>query len=218
MKQLVFFLLTAFCMIGCYAIQDYPNRPITVNNNFLGEPGKCYAKCIVSETHLETQEKYAVYTGTDPQNTPSVSKQSILIKEYSKEWVKKKADKNCLSADPDDCLVWCLVESPAQYIETYIVKDTIVNKQFEYRRITSAQSLSPTGKSEFKEVLCTADVTHDVLTDLQLKLSELGFYTASVSAQFDDITQEALRAYQRSEGLPIGNLNIETLDELGLSY
>ncbi len=26
------------------------------------------------------------------------------------EWVKKKADRNCLSDDPNDCLVWCLVE------------------------------------------------------------------------------------------------------------
>ncbi len=26
------------------------------------------------------------------------------------EWVKKKADRNCFSDDPNDCLVWCLVE------------------------------------------------------------------------------------------------------------
>ncbi len=31
------------------------------------------------------------------------------------KWVKKKADRNCLSADPNDCLVWCLVEVPAEY-------------------------------------------------------------------------------------------------------
>ena len=33
----------------------------------------------------------------------------------STKWVKRKADRNCLSADPNDCLVWCLVETPAQY-------------------------------------------------------------------------------------------------------
>jgi len=27
-------------------------------------------------------------------------------------WVKKKADRNCLSADPNDCLVWCKVDLP----------------------------------------------------------------------------------------------------------
>lgn len=29
-----------------------------------------------------------------------------------KKWVQKKTDTNCLSADPKDCLVWCLVEVP----------------------------------------------------------------------------------------------------------
>jgi len=31
------------------------------------------------------------------------------------QWVKRKVDKNCVAADPDDCLVWCLVELPATY-------------------------------------------------------------------------------------------------------
>ncbi len=30
-------------------------------------------------------------------------------------WVKKKADRNCLSADPNDCLVWCLVDQPGGF-------------------------------------------------------------------------------------------------------
>ena len=31
-----------------------------------------------------------------------------------KKWVRKKTDRNCLSADPDDCLVWCLVDVPVE--------------------------------------------------------------------------------------------------------
>jgi len=31
------------------------------------------------------------------------------------KWVKKKSDDNCLSADPSDCMIWCLVEVPAEY-------------------------------------------------------------------------------------------------------
>ncbi len=33
----------------------------------------------------------------------------------STKWEKRKLDKNCLSADPNDCLTWCLVEIPAQF-------------------------------------------------------------------------------------------------------
>ena len=29
--------------------------------------------------------------------------------------LKNKQAQNCLSADPNDCLVWCLVEVPAEY-------------------------------------------------------------------------------------------------------
>lgn len=39
----------------------------------------------------------------------------VFIVEAKTEWVKKKADRNCLSADPNDCLVWCLVEVEAGY-------------------------------------------------------------------------------------------------------
>ncbi len=38
------------------------------------------------------------------------------------KWVKKKAERNCLSSDPNDCLVWCLVEIPAQ-TKTRVVQE-----------------------------------------------------------------------------------------------
>jgi len=41
--------------------------------------------------------------------------ETIEVKPASTKWVKKKADRNCLSADPNDCLVWCLVEVPAEF-------------------------------------------------------------------------------------------------------
>lgn len=37
----------------------------------------------------------------------------IIPTEYiqpKREWVKKQADRNCQSSDPNDCMVWCLVE------------------------------------------------------------------------------------------------------------
>lgn len=39
----------------------------------------------------------------------------IEVRPASAQWVKKKADANCLSADPDDCQVWCMIETPAEY-------------------------------------------------------------------------------------------------------
>ena len=33
-------------------------------------------------------------------------------------WEKRKADKNCLSSDPNDCLVWCLIEYENVYLDS----------------------------------------------------------------------------------------------------
>lgn len=41
--------------------------------------------------------------------------QTIEVAPASSKWVHKKSDANCLSADPNDCMVWCLVETPAEY-------------------------------------------------------------------------------------------------------
>jgi len=41
--------------------------------------------------------------------------ETVELKPSTTKWVKRQADKNCLSADPNDCLVWCLVEVPAEY-------------------------------------------------------------------------------------------------------
>ncbi len=41
------------------------------------------------------------------------------------EWIKKRADRNCLSAEPDDCLVWCLKEFPAQY-DTVVIQPAVL--------------------------------------------------------------------------------------------
>lgn len=39
----------------------------------------------------------------------------IQVAPATTKWVKRQADRNCLSADPEDCLVWCLIEVPAEF-------------------------------------------------------------------------------------------------------
>ncbi|MFK8008341.1 MAG: hypothetical protein AB8H03_18430 [Saprospiraceae bacterium] len=38
-----------------------------------------------------------------------------IIQPAGTKWIKKRADKNCLSNDPKDCMVWCLLEIPEEY-------------------------------------------------------------------------------------------------------
>jgi len=39
--------------------------------------------------------------------------ETIVTEKATTKWVRRKADRNCASQDPNDCLVWCLVEVPA---------------------------------------------------------------------------------------------------------
>lgn len=41
--------------------------------------------------------------------------EEVLVKPGYTKWEASKGDQNCLSADPNDCQVWCLVEVPAEY-------------------------------------------------------------------------------------------------------
>lgn len=88
------------------------------SNSF--DKNKCYT-IFVDEKKLASN-KYKI---EEEQLKEEVNWKEEILSNYKEErietnpattkWVKRKADKNCLSADPNDCLVWCLVEVPAEY-------------------------------------------------------------------------------------------------------
>jgi hypothetical protein len=228
------------------------------------------------------------------------------------KWVKKKADFNCLSANPDDCLVWCLVEVPAEYQtltkrvnkgcdgsggadagciktieipavmgtrnvqrikkptsvrEEYIpaeykavtVRSTdesiAVSKQFlkmppsfreefipaeykavstkvvkkqassrtetippEYIAVTKRKLVKAGGFTEWREVLCDEKVTGYKISEIQVALKKAGYYTGTPDNKMGPGTKAALTKFQKDKGLPIGNIDLETLKALGLNY
>lgn len=104
--------------------------------------GKCYAKCLIQDKYETITEQILVKEATTrakiiPPKFETISEKvlvkdsykriDILPKKYqtvtenieiapsSTKWVKIIADRNCLSSNPDSCLVWTLVEKPAQY-------------------------------------------------------------------------------------------------------
>ena len=47
--------------------------------------------------------------------TFETKEEKVLVRPKHTKWVEKKSEGTCLSADPKDCIVWCLVEIPAEY-------------------------------------------------------------------------------------------------------
>jgi len=108
-----FYLATLFsCSLLSACNVNYTPRSQSYksNNGPPMEAGKCYAKSKILSTTLADVVTLPMYIGSD---SSSVEFDKYIVQEGEKrtKWVKKKADKNCLSKNPDECLVWCLVES-----------------------------------------------------------------------------------------------------------
>lgn len=203
--------------------------------------------------------------------------EEVEIAPASTKWVKKKADRNCLSSDPNDCLVWCLQEVAAQYrtVTTseklpckkgwdelgndctrridkpaeyaYILDSIAVNKLLNHcpdvkvvphnitKRITIQPQLIDTiavsatydtirrstlvkagGFTKWVEVLCEDEIDERFYSRLSQELNLRGYETGSEAEYPNPKAEAALIKFQKDNGLPIGQMDFETLEALGL--
>ena len=74
------------------------------------------------------------------------------------------------------------------------------------------------GFTEWREVVCEADVTPDLYKRIQQALIDRGYDVGSAGAdgQIGKATKEALVKFQKANGLPVGSLDYETMVALGV--
>ena len=95
-----------------------PAKFETVTEKVLVKEAYKVAKVIPATYKTETFQKMVKPGYTTYQKRPAkytTETETIEVSPASSKWVKKKSGDNCLSADPEDCMIWCLVEVPAQY-------------------------------------------------------------------------------------------------------
>jgi hypothetical protein len=236
------------------------------------EPGKCYARCYIPNQYRYVEEKVidqeksykeqvipAVYKTVydtvlvreEKRNTKTVAatyeyvQEKIMVAPSTTKWVKGEADANCLSADPKDCQVLCLVETPAQYktVNRKVVKTpeytyeevvpaeykVVTRKELEkeetvvkievpatYKTIMKKELSKKGGYQDWREVLCQDQLTTDRIKQIQRALKENGYNPGPIDNIFGQQTKDALLQYQIDNELPQGNLNMETLQALGV--
>ncbi|MGB1205125.1 MAG: peptidoglycan-binding domain-containing protein [Chitinophagales bacterium] len=196
--------------------------------------------------------------------------EQVLISPASTKWVKGRADRNCLSEDPDKCKVWCLTEIPAQYktVTKQVLRSPASTRETpipaEYKTITKAVVQSPAstrerevpaeyrnvrkqvlrtpattreveipaeystvttqklvrtgGFTDWVEVLCEAKMTSAKVVEIQQALRVKGYEPGPIDNVMGPRTKEALGKFQNDNGLPTGNINIETLRALGVTH
>lgn len=220
--QLVFvFFTSSLLFFSCYRAQSERSGYAGSRDQMPTAPGKCFARCLIpDQTSIDTLGVFPIYNGANPGD---VRMNEFVIHEgrsYTK-WIKKKADRNCLAPDPDDCLVWCLVEMKEEKETINYMVDTTENKEFEMKLITRTNVEMEGGYTEWREVLCEKDIDRDLIKNLSLSLMARDYISAETQLKMDMSSfspelKAALIKFQTDQGLPIGQLDMETLEVLNV--
>ncbi len=286
-------------------IEVVPESRETVTEQYEIEPATIRYEVVPAVYETITEQVESVPAGVRRKCTPMVYRtesESIEVAPATTKWVRRKADKNCLSADPNDCLVWCLVEVPARTevinrkipncptgafmsgeecctMEETSAQYTTVSKRVlktpetvkeipvpakmgtitrkvikeapsyreveipaeygtrkrkvlknsgltrevtipaEYKTITKKVLVKPGGFTEWREILCpSGDGYVATIREIQNALRDRGYDPGPSDNILGQRSKAALVKFQKDNGLPIGQLDFETLRALGLNY
>lgn len=144
-----------------------------------------------------TEEKIAVGNG----KSKTITKYIVLQQPKHEFTRSSKKFKQVTIYETADLPSKKKVEFPATY--TFVALKKLVN---------------PDAKQIETEVLCSDKLTEKIIQEVQLRLKGLGFETDNFSNELGETTLDALKKLQQQNELPIGGLNIPTLQYLGIQY
>jgi hypothetical protein len=166
------------------------------------QSGKCYAKCIVKKYQKNPRDAYSipVFTGKDPEG---ILLDTIVfdVKPTNSKCIKRKI----------------LSETEISYYTVYVV-DTLQTDDYIWENFDDKNKQIIGTTTEWREVLCGEKVTDKLIERLAAALITKG-YNMKKWKGGNTLTpelKETISQYQKDNELPLGNLNIETLDSLGL--
>jgi hypothetical protein len=116
------------------------------------------------------------------------------------------------------------IEIPAEYktvkktvmVKTAETKTTEVPAQ--YRTVSNRRLVKAGGFSEWREVLCQNKINAVKVQEIQAALKAKGYNPGPIDNVMGKMTKVALVQFQKDNGLPIGQLDFDTLKALGVSY
>jgi len=181
------------------------------------EPGKCYAKCKSPVVYENIVEDRVLYTG-EPIEADYLEHISQEIRPAGTKWIKKKTE-NCLSANPDDCLIWCLSTVPAETEEYILVKDTTQTSEYKVETVEYRKPVSFGGEIEWQEVICQNKIDKGLVQDIATVLIDEGFYSDNkIPSKLNMQLTKAMVEYQKEYGLYSGQMTMETLNHMKIQH
>lgn len=171
------------------------------------EPGKCYAKCLIPDKYKEVEETFAVFIG-EPQKDVQLDSLYFRIEKYTGNliYLGRINDLNKEQSEAIDQLEKVVIVKNEGDVKNYI-EETLTFKKLD----------KIGGFPDWKEVLCANRINNRLIRKLQESLTEKGYldYSEPVSELTNQI-KIALFRYQKELGLPVGQLDFETLESLNI--
>lgn len=221
-------IVMPLCIFSCITLKsqnyerielgwDLQEQNINMSNE-LGkkpdDPDKCFAPCWVIDLPNPNDSQISEYKGTD-KNAIGVKKIEVVLQKETTRWIQKIDYINCLSIKPDDCLIWCIVKVP-EITDLIFIADTLIQKNFEAFIYRPDVPYKVNQRNEWKEIVCSDDITDELYEDVRFALKTKGYDMVS-DGHFNLITMSLVLEYQKDNNLPIGYLNLDTMNSLGLN-
>ena len=113
------------------------------------------------------------------------------------------------------------IEIPAVYKAVKVRKLVSPPKQrsiqipAEYQTVTKTEKVSE-GQMAWRRILCETNVSKGVITRVQMSLKSAGYNPGPIDGVLGWRTTAAMKSYQKSKGLAVGELTHETIQSLGI--
>ena len=177
-------------------------------NCFSDNPEDCYIACYEEIPAKYRTESYKVLA------TPAQTIEEVIPAKYTtvtRRVIDQPARTVEVPVEPQYKTVKkTVLVSPASANQTVIPA--------EYKTVTEKKLVSKGGYTVWTEILCASKTSTSTVRALQKALNDLGYNAGVVDGVLGLRTQTALQQFQTDKGLPLGNLNIETLSALGINY
>jgi hypothetical protein len=132
-----------------------------------------------------------------------------VYKKVTRRVVKAPAYKNEVPVPAEFKIVSRqVVDVPAQQVQ--------IEVPATYKRVVRKELSKKGGYSDWREILCSQNLTLQRILAIQQALKAAGYNPGPLDDVFGSQTKTALVKYQQDKGLPTGNLNMETLRSLGV--
>lgn len=70
----------------------------------------------------------------------------------------------------------------------------------------------------WEEIVCGDKITPQLIQKISKEFNYKGYKVDVFNEKFDDKLRDIIRKYQKENSLPVGGLNVKTLEALGISY